>query len=101
MIILANYGFSYPETREALCGEAMPTTSGNMLIIPFAGTMRDAETEKQGAVVSGFSEDNIYCLSCSISIQSLLFDCLLPSLFLLTVDYFCGKTLPGVCFYTQ
>lgn len=47
--------------REKLC-EAMPTTSGNMLIIPFAGTLRDAEAEKQGAVVSGFSEDNIYIL---------------------------------------
>ncbi len=61
MIILANYGFSFAETRKALC-EAMPTTSGNMLIIPFAGTLRDAEAEKQGAVVSGFSEDNIYIL---------------------------------------
>jgi len=62
MLIFANYGFEFPETQKALC-EAIPTTCGKMLIISFAGTLCDAEAEKQGAVNCGFSEDNIFILN--------------------------------------
>lgn len=59
MLVLANYGFEYPTSRDSL-KKAIGSARGTMLIISLGGTRADAEAEKKGAQQIGFGEDSIY-----------------------------------------